>query len=114
MKQLPTYNEFLLNESLVILSLKGLMKNEFMNNIELKKDYEDAKRLFFDFGSFLFSHVEGEEFTLRTFSNVEASDLDAIVTKVNDELSRMKFKRIGPSKKSILKENVWKLKASLS
>jgi len=48
MKHLHTfkkYDEFL-NESLVILDLKGSMTNEFMNNIELKRDYENARRLF--------------------------------------------------------------------
>ena len=30
------YDEFI-NESLVILDMKGMMTNEFMNNIELKK-----------------------------------------------------------------------------
>ena len=44
MRNLPSYENFL-NESLVILSMKGLMKNEFMNNIELKADFEMAKRL---------------------------------------------------------------------
>ena len=51
MDKIPTYREFLnLNESFVFLSLKGTMKNEFMNNIELKAEFEKAKRLFFDNG----------------------------------------------------------------
>jgi len=115
MNKLPTYQEFLnLNESLVIISLKGIMKNEFMNNIELKQEFETARRLFFDNGSCLFDHVEGDRFTLRTHSTFETSDMDALVTKINDELERFSFKRVGPFKKNIIKENLWSLKAKLN
>jgi hypothetical protein len=114
MDKIPSYKEFLeLNESLVILSLDKMMKNEFMNNLELKQEYEKARRLFFDEGGSIFSHIEGPKFELRTFSDIEPSDMDGIVTKINEELSRFKFKRIGPPKKNILKESIWTLKAKL-
>lgn len=115
MDKIPTYREFLnLNESFVFLSLKGTMKNEFMNNIELKTEFEKAKRLFFDNGSCIFSHVEADVFTLRTHSTFEPSDMDALITKINNELERFSFKRVGPVKKNIIKENTWTLKAKLN
>ena len=115
MDRIPTYQEFLnLNESLVMLSLKGIMKNEFMNNIELKAEFEKAKRLFFDNGSCLFTHIEGDVFQLRTHSTFEPADMDGLITKINDELERFSFKRVGPAKKNIVKESVWTIKAKLS
>ena len=61
----------------------------------------------------MLSHVEAEVFTLRTHSTFEPSDMDGLVTKINDELERFSFKRVGPVKKNIIKENTWTLKAKL-
>lgn len=114
MERIPSFNEFKkLNESLVILDLKGMMKNEFMNNIELKQDFETAKRLLFDNGKCLFSHVQDDVFSLRTHSTIETSDMDSLIKKINEELKRFQFKRIGNSKKNVIKENIWKVKAKL-
>ena len=41
LKNIPTYEEFM-NESLVFLTLKKTMKNEFMNDMVLKNDYENG------------------------------------------------------------------------
>lgn len=114
MNKLPTFQEFIrLDESFVFLSLKGTMKNEFMNNIELKAEFEKAKRIFFDNGSCMLNHIEGDIFTLKTHSTFEPADMDALITKINDENVRFSFKRVGPAKKNIIKENTWTLKAKL-
>jgi hypothetical protein len=114
MERIPTFDEFKkLNESLVILDLKGMMKNEFMNNIELKQDFETAKRLLFDNGKCLFSHVGDDQFILRTHSTIETSDMDSLIKKINEELKKFQFKRIGSPKKNVIKENIWKVKAKL-
>ena len=111
--KLKGYQEFV-NESMVFLTLKKTMMNEFMNNIELKQDFENARRLFYDNGAFLLSHIEGELFELRTYSNVSEDDLiELIDSRINPSTKRMKFSKKGNSKKSNIKENVWTLKAVL-
>jgi hypothetical protein len=40
--------------------------------------------------------------------------MDALITKINNELERFSFKRVGPVKKNIIKENTWTLKAKLN
>lgn len=113
MRNLPTYDSFL-NESLVILSMKGLMKNEFMNNIELKADFEMAKRLFFDNGGCLLTHIEGEKFELRTYADFTKEDLTEMIdSRINPSTTRMKFSRKGVSKPSKLKEHVWTIIAKI-
>ena len=113
MRNLPSYENFL-NESLVILSMKKLMKNEFMNNIELKADFEMAKRLFFDNGGSLLTHIEGENFELRTYADFTKEDLtDMINSRINPSTTRMKFARKGVSKSSKLKEHVWTITAKI-
>jgi len=113
MRNLPTYDSFL-NESLVILSMKGLMKNEFMNNIELKADFEMAKRLFFDNGGSLLTHIEGENFELRTYAEFTKENLTEMIdSRINPSMTRMKFSRKGVSKSSKLKEHVWTITAKI-
>jgi hypothetical protein len=103
------YNEFL-NEALVFLDLKGTMKNEFMNSIELKLDFETAKRLFYDNGSCLLTHMSGTEFELRTYAIKSNKDLDGIINIINESMKKFQFSRTGAFKKSdILDEYVWKL-----
>lgn len=111
--KLKGYQEFV-NESMVFLTLKKTMMNEFMNSIELKQDFENARRLFYDNGAFLLSHIEGELFELRTYSNISEDDLiELIDSRINPSTKRMKFSKKGKSKKSNIKENVWTLKAVL-
>lgn len=113
MKIFKKYEEFL-NESLVILSMKGLMKNEFMNNIQLKADFELAKRLFYDNGGSLLTHIEGEKFELRTYVEFTKEELTEMIdSRINPSMVRMKFSRKGVSKKSKLKENVWLIEAKI-
>lgn len=107
MRNLISYDNFI-NESLVILSMKGLMKNEFMNNIELKSDFEMAKRLFYDNGGSLFTHIKSDQFELRTYAKFTKEDLTEMIdSRINPSTTRMKFSRKGISKPSNLKENVW-------
>ena len=107
------YNEFL-NEALVILDLKGTMKNEFMNSIELKLDFETAKRLFYDNGSCMLTHMSGSEFELRTYTIKSKEDLDGIINIVNESMVKFQFSRTGAYKKSdILNEFVWKLSCKI-
>lgn len=108
------YNEFI-NEALVFLDLKGTMKNEFMNSIELKQDFETAKRLFYDNGSCMLTHENSNVFELRTYHIDKKEDLDGIIDRVNNAMIRFQFSRTGASKKSkILKEYVWKLSCKLN
>jgi hypothetical protein len=112
-KTFKKYNEFL-NEALVFLDLKGTMKNEFMNSIELKLDFENAKRLFYDNGSCLLTHMSGTEFELRTYAIKKKDDLDGIIKIINESMVKFQFSRTGPFKKSdILDEFVWKLSCKI-
>ncbi len=112
-KTFKKYNEFL-NEALVFLDLKGTMKNEFMNSIELKLDFENAKRLFYDNGSCLLTHIKSNEFELRTYSIKKKEDLDGIIKIINETMVKFQFSRTGPFKKSdILNEYVWKLSCKI-
>lgn len=108
------YEEFL-NEALVFLDLKGTMKNEFMNSIELKADFEMAKRLFYDNGGSLLTHMGSNEFELRTYSISKKEDLDGIIDQVNNSMKRFQFSRNKGFKKSdILEEYVWTLTCKLN
>lgn len=108
------YNEFI-NEALVFLTLKGTMKNEFMNDIELKADFELAKRLFYDNGSCLLTHTSEGEFELRTYAISKKEDLDGIIDNINQSMKRFKFTRNRSYKKSkILNEFVWTLNCTIS
>jgi hypothetical protein len=108
------YNEFL-NEALVFLTLKGTMKNEFMNSIELKQDFEMAKRLFYDNGGCLLTHMQEGEFELRTYTISKKEDLDGIIGIVNQSMKRFTFSRNKSYKKSdILNEYVWTLSCKLN
>lgn len=111
MKNLPTYNEFI-NES-VIIKLKGLMKMEFMNDINMKLDFETAKRLLYMETSGILEHIEADEFILRTLKEVSVEDFDRYLVTVNDEMKRFKFDRSGKPKTDKVKEHIWKLKAKL-
>lgn len=108
------YNEFI-NEALVFITLKGTMKNEFMNDIELKADFELAKRLFFDNGACLLTHIAESEFELRTYNISKKEDLDGIIENINNSMKRLKFTRNRSYKKSkILNEFVWTLNCTIS
>jgi hypothetical protein len=113
MKNLPSFDDFL-NESLVILTLKKTMKNEFMNNMTLKNDFENAKRNFFMNGSCILTHIGGEEFELRSHINISTEDLDGVIdSRINSSTQRMKFRRVTASKLDKIKDYIWTLKAEL-
>ena len=113
MSKFKKYDEFL-NESLVILDLKGTMTNEFMNNIELKKDYENARRLFYENTTSLFDHKGDNVFTLRTYQKLDNDKMDSVIKDINEVMTRMKFARTGSSKITNIKEHMWKLSCKLS
>jgi translation elongation factor EF-Ts len=107
------FNEYI-NESLAFLTLKKTMKNEFMNNMELKNDFENAKRQFYVNGNSLLTHIAGEEFELRSMTNYTAEDLDALIkSHVNTTTEKLKFRRIGKSKIDKIKEYIWLVKAEI-
>lgn len=112
MKNFKTYEEFI-NESLVILDLKGLMTNEFMNNIELKRDFENARRLLYDRISGIFEHKGGNVFRLRTYTKLTKENLDAVLEDVNQVMVRMKFSRNKDAEVTNIKEYQWKLSCKL-
>jgi hypothetical protein len=112
-KKFKKYLEFI-NESLAFISMKGTMKNEFMNNIQLKSDFETARRLFYDNGSCLLTHISGEEFELRTFVKFEKSDFSNLINKINEPLVKFEFSisKVAKLDKS-LKEWIWILKVKI-
>jgi hypothetical protein len=112
MKNLHTFEEFL-NESLVILDLKGLMTNEFMNNIELKNDFENARRLLYERVSGIFEHKGSNNFRMRTYTKLTKENLDAVLVDVNQVMVRMKFSRNGDAIVTNIKEYQWKLSCKL-
>lgn len=107
------YSEFI-NESLVFLTMKNTMKNEFMNNIELKQDFEMAKRLFYDNGSCILTHIKAEEFELRTFVDFKKEDFKNLIDRINQALNKFEFSvhRVAKMDKS-LKEWIWILKVKI-
>lgn len=102
-----------INESLVILDLKGLMTNEFMNNIELKNDFENARRLLYERVSGIFEHKGSNVFRMRTYTKLTKENLDAVLVDVNQVMVRMKFSRTGDATVTNIKENQWKLSCKL-
>jgi hypothetical protein len=112
MKTFKKYDEFL-NESLVILDLKGIMTNEFMNNIELKNDFENARRLLYERVSGIFEHKGSNVFRMRTYAKLTKENLDAVLVDVNQVMVRMKFSRTGDATITNIKENQWKLSCKL-
>ena len=112
MKTFKKYDEFL-NESLVILDLKGIMTNEFMNNIELKRDFENARRLLYERVSGIFEHKGSNVFRMRTYIKLKKEDLDAVLLDVNQVMVRMKFSRTGDPIVTNIKENQWTLSCKL-
>lgn len=114
MKYIQSFNEFI-NESLVFLTLKDTMKNEFMNDIILKQDFENAKRNFYMNGSFLLTHISGDQFELRSHIKLSNDDVDGIISsRINSSTKRMKFRRINSKKTDIIKDHIWILKANLN
>jgi hypothetical protein len=116
MENKMTFRKFseILNESLAFLSLKGTMKNEFMKNMTLKNDFENAKRQFYMNGGFLLTHIEGEIFELRSMFQCKAEDLDELIkSHVNTSAVKMKFSRFGKPKIDKIKEQIWTLKAEI-
>ena len=112
MSTFKKYDEFI-NESLVILDLKGTMTNEFMNNIELKRDFENARRLFYENTSGIFQHKGNNVFGLRTYKDYNKEELDTVIEQINQTMVRMTFSRTGGSIKSNIKENMWKFSCKL-
>jgi len=112
MSAFKKFNEFI-NESLVIIDMKGMMKNEFMNNNQLRLDYENARRILYEKTSSLFEHKRETEFIARTQVNNTADQMDAALALVNEQTKRMKFSRSGKPNKTELGEWVWKINCSL-
>lgn len=113
MSTFKKYKEFL-NEALVFLDLKKTMKNEFMNDYTLKQDFETAKRLFYDNGSSLLTHITGNEFELRGYQIKDREMCDNVIDQINKSMKRFVFKRKGTFKKSkILNEWVWVLNVNI-
>jgi hypothetical protein len=112
-KKFKKYLEFI-NESLVFISMKGTMKNEFMNNMDLKQDFETARRLFYNSGSCLLTHISGEEFELRTFVKFEKEDFKNLINKINEDLKKFEFSisKVSKLDKS-LNEWIWILKVKI-
>jgi hypothetical protein len=107
------FNEYI-NESLAFLTLKKTMKNEFMNNMELKNDFENARRQFYVNGNSLLTHTSGEDFELRSMTDYTAEDLDALIKSyINTATVKLKFRRIGKSKIDKIKDHVWLIKAEI-
>ena len=110
-----TFKKFIefVNESLVILTLKGLMKNEFMNNNRLRQDFETARRIMYEETSSLFSHIDGEEFSARTLKDLTPEEIDRALTTVNEQTKKIKFTRKGKPTKSVVKEFMWKVEGKI-
>ena len=102
---------FLVFESM--LSMKRLMKNEFMNDIQMKADFELAKRLYFDYGGSMLTHISGPNFEFRTYTKFEKSDLETLTDNINKQTKKLKFKVNQPEKKSNLKEFNWNITAQI-
>ena len=115
-KSFKKFEEFInsINESLVILSMKGLMKNEFMNNNVLRQDFETARRIIYERTSSIFSHIQENEFTARTLISHTSEEMDSALSTVNEQTKRMKFSIYGKPKKTEMKETVWGIKCNLA
>ncbi len=111
--QFKNYEEFT-NESLAFLTLNKTMKNEFMNNMTLKNDFENAKRQFFMNGGFMLTHIANDEFELRSQTKVTTEELDNLIkTHINSSTEKLKFRRVSKSKIDNIKEHNWSLKANI-
>lgn len=107
------FEEFV-GESLAFLSLKNTMKNEFMRNLTLKNDFENAKREFYMNGGFILTHISSDDFEARSMRSCEPEDFDKLVREhINTVTDRLKFKRFGKPSIDKIKEHVWMLKAEL-
>jgi hypothetical protein len=107
------FSEFL-SESLAFLSFKKTMKNEFMNRIDLKQDFEDSKRIFYNNASCILTHIEEDRFELRTPKLLTTEELSKFIDEqINAETKSMKFKVFGKPKNDILKEKIWTIKAKI-
>jgi hypothetical protein len=85
-----------------------------MNNIELKQDFEAAKKEFYIQANSLLTHIKADSFELRTFTKMTATQLDNIIYEhVNTVTSKMKFKRAGKPETDKIKENIWLIKAHI-
>jgi hypothetical protein len=113
LKNFKSYEQFV-NESLVFLTLKNTMKNEFMNNIVLKADFENAKRNFYMNGGCMLTHISGEDFELRSHISISTEDLDGIIdSRINSSTERMKFRRVTKPKLDKINDYIWTIKAEL-
>jgi hypothetical protein len=107
------FKEFI-GESLTFLSLDKTMKNEFMNRIGLKQDFETAKRIFYSKASCLFTHISGEEFELRTSANIPNEDMKMFIENdINPVLKNLQFSIKKKPKKDILKDRIWIVKGKI-
>lgn len=111
--QFKKYEEYV-NESLVFLTLKKTMKNEFMNNMTLKNDFENAKRQFYVNAGCILTHISQDEFELRSTSNLTTEEIDSVIkSHVNTTTDKLKFRRVSKSKIDKIKEYIWALKADI-
>jgi hypothetical protein len=113
MKSFKQFIEYI-SESLTFLTLDKTMKNEFMNRIELKQDFEDAKRIFYNKANCLLTHIESDRFELRSTTSIPSQELDTFIeTEINSQLKSMKFRRVNKPKIDILKDKIWLVKADI-
>jgi hypothetical protein len=111
--QFKKFGEYV-NESLAFLTLKKTMKNEFMNNMTLKNDFENAKRQFYVNGNCILTHISQDEFELRSMTDISPEDIDALIkSHVNTTTDKMKFRRVSKSKQDKIKEFIWLIKANI-
>lgn len=111
-----TFEEYLksINESLTFLSLEKTQKNAFMNNLQLKQDFEAAKKEFYIQANSLLTHIQGDSFELRTYSEMTSTQLDNIIYEhINTVTSKLKFKRQGKPETDKIKEKIWLIKGRI-
>ena len=116
MKRIMKFKKYFnfVSESLAFLSLNKTMKNEFMNRIDLKQDFEDAKRIFYTNAHCILTHIQEDRFELRTNAPILKDELEKFINdKINTATKSIKFKISGKSKMDIIKERIWMLKANL-
>jgi hypothetical protein len=85
-----------------------------MNRIELKQDFETAKRIFYTKANCLLTHIESDQFELRSVTSIPSDELDNFIeNEINANTISMKFRRSNKSKIDILKDNIWIVKANI-
>ena len=90
------------------------MKNEFMNNMTLKNDFENAKHQFYVNGNCILTHISQDEFELRSMTELTTEEIDALIkSHVNTTTDKLKFRRVSKAKKDKIKEFICILKANI-